>query len=327
MAYSAGGLIEATDYNTFVSTGSPNLNSFWGAGSTSTGWGQTALSTVSAGGLVSATNWASLVNTLSAAGAHTNTTITSRTAPTAGGLVQILSNLSTDITNINTNRNNAAASGTEFIGWTGTSSKTTATGSGQDPWTITFTHTITWANANSARYFFNAGGRIKWQTRKSSTGTVADAEWNNMANTLNGSIFITGLGASKTIAAVAYTGTTRVGGTGTPAVLTTATGWYNLTTSDTEIYRQNSATFPYTGQFIRLEARTAGTGTQLILTTTWSDPGSVGQSYAASNISGGTATTGVTFGTAPATVVTYFPPSTINLANSWGTPTVVASVA
>jgi hypothetical protein len=327
MAYSLGGLIEATDYNNFVGNTAAGLNRVWSAGATDHGYGQSSITTVSAGGLVSATNWATLVNTLAAVGSHQGTALTSRTAPTAGGLVQVLANVSADITSVTTNRNNAAASGTEFIGWTGTSSKTTATGSGQAAWTITFTHTITWANAASARYFFNAGGRIKWQTRKSSTGTPADAEWNNMANTLNGSIFITGVGASKTIAAVAYTGTTKSGGTGTPAVLTTATGWYNLTTSDTEIYRQNSATFPYTGQFIRLQAKTAGTGTQLVLTTTWSDPGSVGQSYAASNISGGTATTGVTFGTAPATVVTYFPPSTNQLTNTWGTPTVVASVA
>jgi hypothetical protein len=317
MAYSSGGLIEATDYNTFANTGSPNVNSFWAVGTGDSGWGQTALSTVSVGGEVTATNWASLVNTLSSAGSQTNTTITSRAAPTAGNLVQVLSNLSTDITNINNNRQNAAANGSEFTGWTGTNSKTTTT---SGAFTLTFTNTVTWANANAARYFFNAGGRIRIQVGKSSTGNFGDPEWNDLAGTLCGDIFITGGTATQTIAGTNYTGTTRIGGTGTPTVLATATGWYDLTTSDVTVYQQFADTAPYTGNFIRHNLRTAGTGTQLVITTTWSNP-------EGDTISGGTAPTGATKGTAPCTIVTYFPPSTTFLTNSWGTPTVAATVA
>jgi hypothetical protein len=187
-----------------------------------------------------------------------------------------------------------------------------------------FTHTITWVSANAARYFFNAGGRIKWETSKTSTGTVADPEWNDLANTLVGDIFITG--GNQTIVGTTYTGTTKSGGTGSPNTLLTTTGWYNLTTSDTLIYKQFADTAPYTGQFIQIQAKTAGSGSQLILTTTWTDPGGspIGSTDA---ITGGTATSGITFGTAPSTVVTYFPPSTAQLTNSWGTPTVAASVA
>lgn len=325
MSYISGGLIEAVDYNGFTTDASTGLNRFWSTGSTTSGWGQTALSSVSVGATVTATNWASLVNTLGSAGSHTNTTITSRSAPTTGTLIQILANVSTDINNINTNRGNAALSGSQFTGWTGTSSKTTATGSGRTAWTITFTHTITWASADAARYFFNAGGRIKWETSKTSTGTEADDEWNDLANTLVGDLFITGGASTQTIAGTAYTGVTKSGGTGTPTTLLTTAGWYNLITTDTIIYQQFADTFPYTGQFIRVQARTAGAGTQLILTTVWSDPGGA-EPYASDNISGGTATTGITFGTAPATVVTYFPPSSTYLTTaSWGTPTVAAT--
>ena len=73
MAYSVGGLIEAADFNGFVSTNAANINGFWGSGATDTGWGQTALGTVATGGIVAATNWSSLVNTLSAAGSQTGT--------------------------------------------------------------------------------------------------------------------------------------------------------------------------------------------------------------------------------------------------------------
>ena len=328
MTYSVGGLIQATDYNGFVSTTSgANVNGIWGAGSTDSGYGQTALSTVSAAGTVTATQWASLVNTVSSMASHQGTTVTARSAPVTGNIITILSNLNTDLTTLTTNRGNAAASGAQFTGWTGTSSKTTPTGEGADfAWFITFTHTITWASAAAARYFFNAGGRIKWETSKTADVTAADTEWNDLANTLVGDIYITGGTGTQTIAGTAYTGTTKIGGTGSPNTLLTTTGWYDLTTSETVIYQQYADTAPYTGQFIRLGAYTAGSGTQLVLRTVWLDPGGSGAG-SSDNISGGTATTGISFGTAPATVVTYFPPSTTYLTAAWGTPTVAATTA
>lgn len=316
MAYSAGGLIEAVDYNGFVSTNAANLNGFWSTGSTNSGWGQTALATVSAGALVSATNWASLVNTLSSAGSHTNTAITSRAAPTAGNLVQVLSNLNTDITNINTNRRNAVANGAQFTGYTGTNSKTTATSAGA--WSITITNTVTFANANAARYFFNAGGRIRIQSVKTATGQTGDPEWNDLA-TKTGDIFITAGQVTQTIAGVNYTGTTRIGGSNAPNILATTTGWHNLTTTNTNIFKLFADTAPYTNNFIQYAARTNADRTQLIITATWSNP-------EGDPISGGTAPSGATGGTAPATIVTYFPPSTTHLTASWGTPTVAATM-
>lgn len=324
MSYTSGGLIEATDYNGFVGNTTTGLNRIWATGSADYGYGQTALATVAVADLVSAVNWASLVNTLSTTASHQGTSITSRVAPVTGDIISILSNVSTDITNLTNARGNAAASGSQYTAWTGTSSKTSNTGSGTSAWTITFTHTVSWASANAARYFFNAGGRIKWETSKTSTGTDADPEWNDLANTLVGDIYITGGTATQTIAGTAYTGTTKSGGTGTPDVLQTTVGWYDLTTSDTTIYRQYADTAPYTGQYIQINAKTAGSGTQLVLTTTWVDPGG---GTITDVITGGTATSGISFGTAPATVVTYFPPSTTYLSNSWGTPTVAATVA
>jgi len=327
MSYTSGGLIEATDYNNFV-TASPNgVNQWWGTGAGGTaGWGQTDLSTVSAGATVAATNWASLVNTLSSGGSQTNTAITSRSAPTTGTLISVLSNVSTDLTNIYNNRANAALSGSQFTSWTGTSSKTTGTGSVRNAWTITFTHTITWASAAAARYFFNAGGRIKIETSKTSTGLDADEEWNDLANTLMSDLFITAGFTTQTIAGASYTGLTRSGGTGTPTINLTTAGWYNIGTTATDIYRQFADTFPYTGNYINVAATRSIGGNSLTLTTTWVSPAGFAN-YAQTAISGGTATTGISFGTAPATIVTYFPPSTTYLTNSWGTPTVAATTA
>jgi len=331
MTYTAGSLIVATDYNGFVSTNGANVNGIWSTGAATAGYGETALSTVSAAATITASQWATLNSKVSAMASHQGTTITSRSNPVVGDTIAILANMATDITNITSARGNAAASGAQTTSFTGSTSKTTDTGSGSTPWTITFTHTITWASANAARYFFNAGGRIKWETNKTSTGNLADAEWNDLANTLVGDIYITAgdVLSPQTIAATSYSGTTKVGGTGTPVTLTTATGWYNLLTSDTLIYKQFADTAPYTGQFIAVNAKTAGTGTQLVLTTTWVDPGGSGVG-SSDVITGGTATASpfTTFGTAPTTLVTLFVPSSTYLTSAaWGTPTIAAAVA
>ena len=330
MTYTVGGLIEATDYNGFANASANNINKVWSTGTGDSGWGQTALSTVSTGGTVTATSWAALVANLATAGQQTSSTLTSRTQPVTGNVIAILANVATDINTITLNRGNAAASGTEYGVFSGTTSKTTATGSGQAAWTITFTHTVTFASADALRYFFNAGGIVRLKYGKSSTGTDHDPDWNTLAGQC-GSISLTGRvnSNSQLIAGTTYTGTTRIGGTGgTQTTLATTTGWYNLTGSPTTIFQLNSTTSPYTPEFIRTTA-TATSTTVLTLVTTWVDDGTSAPGTTA-NISGGSATnspsTTIT-GDAPTTLVTYIPPSTTYLSATWGTPTIAASVS
>ena len=330
MTYTAGSEILAADYNTFAGNTTAGLNRVWSTGAGDAGWGQTDIATVAAAGTVTATQWATIVNNLATSGTQTGTTLTSRTAPVTGNVISILANVSTDITSVTTARGNAIASGTEYGTFTGNVSKTTATGSGQAAWTITFTHTVTFPSANQARYFWNAGGIVRLKYGKTSTGTDADADWNQLAGWC-GSVNLTGRvnSNSQTIAGQVYTGSTRIGGTGgtlTPGQ--TTIGWYDLTTSPTTIFQLNDTVSPYTTNFIRTQA-TATSSTVLTLTTVWSDDGTavVG---ANANITGGTATSSgnVTItGSAPTTLVTYLPPSSATLTNSWGTPTIAASVA
>jgi len=325
MTYSSGGLIQAADYNTFAT----NLNAVWSTGAGNSGWGQTSIAAVSTGGTITATNWATLVNSLSISGGQTSTAITSRAAPVTGNVIAILANVATDITSVTANRANAASSGTEVGYASGTTSKTTVTGAGQAAWTITFTHTVTFPSADQARYFWNAGGRVRLQFGKSSTGTDIDPDWNTFAGQ-PGSIYLTGIAGSKTIAAVAYTGTTRIGGAGgTQTTLSTATGWYDLTGTPVTIFQLNNAASPYTGEFIRTNA--SANATALILSTVWNQP-AVTLPGTTANISGGTAPAvgAITIGaaTAPTTLCTYFPPSTAQgLGNTWGTPSIVAATA
>ena len=320
MTYTSGSLIVATDYNGFVNdTAGANVNDIWATGATDKGYGQTAISTVAATNTITATQWASLVNNLASLGSHQGTAITSRAAPTVGTTISILSAVNTDLTNCTTNRGNAAGRGSQYTGWTGTNSKTSST---TGAFTITFTNTITFSSAAAARYFWNAGGLVKIQVGKSATGQTGDPEWNDLATTLCGAIFISGRvnSAAQTIAGTSYSGTKQVGGTGTPATLATTTGWYTLTAGAgaTIVYKQFADTSPYTSNYIQHTlAKGAGADT-LVISTTWVNA-------EGDTISGGTAASGATPGTAPCTIVTYYPPSTTYLTNSWGTPTVAAT--
>lgn len=324
MTYTVGSRILATDFNGFVSTDvGGNINATWNST-----YGQTALGTVSANTKVTATNWSSLVNTLSTQGAHQATAITARTAPQTGNLIAILSSLQTDITNTYNNRYNAYAVGSQYTAWTGTNSKTTDTvpSPDNDAWTLTFTNTVTFASTTAANNFFGAGGLIKLQFSKLSTGYDNDVYWNNFIPKC-GDIYLSSTGASKTIAGVAYTGTTRIGGVGAANILATGTGYAQLTGSPTTIFELNPTDYLYTSSYVRVQASVSGS--VLTLTTTWFQQARAPGPYPdvrATSISGGSATSGGTFGTAPATLCTYFPPETTYLTNTWGTPTVAASV-
>jgi hypothetical protein len=327
MTYTAGSLILATDYNTFAAGAGNNINNVWGTGSGTTGYGQsTILSNVSPAGTVTATQWASLNSRITSMANHQGSTITSRTNPVAGNTIAILANLSTDINTITLNKGNAYALGTQNTAWTGTSSYTSNVVTGNS-WVLTFRHDVTFANTSAARYFFNGGGLIKWQTSKTSTGQPSDTEWNALAGTATGAIYISTGGYTQTLAGNAYTGTTKVGGTGTPTVLTTGTGFNQLTTANTTLYTQYSNVYGYTNDFITMAANVNSNASPTVMTfwTRWNGA-PVSAYHPSANITGGTATTGITFGTAPSTVVTYFPPETTYLTEAaGGTPTVVAT--
>lgn len=321
MTYSTGGLIEATDYNGFASTTvNGNVNAIWGnVGSANYGYGQTTtLATAAVGATVTATEWANLVNRITSIGNHTGVTITSRTAPAAGNTISILSNLATDLSNLWTSRANAASSGATISPATGTWWQ--ASNTPNTAWTITVTHTITFANTSAASWFFNSGGLIKLKNDKTSTGTEADTDWNNTASTLCGTIFLSGINTAHSISGTAYTGTTKSGGTGTPTTLATTTGWFNLTTANTTLYDQYSATAPYTGDHIQVLAKVDSNTapTTLTLSTLWinastATPGST------EIITGGVA------GVGPTTVVNYVAPETTYLSNTWGAITISAT--
>lgn len=80
MSYSQGGLIQASDYNSIVgsnSTTAGTINYVLSTGNGQYGYGQTALTTVSQAGLVTATQWSTAIGKLNSLSAHQTTNLLS----------------------------------------------------------------------------------------------------------------------------------------------------------------------------------------------------------------------------------------------------------
>jgi hypothetical protein len=219
--------------------------------------------------------------------AHQGSLISNPANPTVGQDIAVISTIPGDITTLQTNRLNAAANGTD--------GSNTIVGIGS--WTTNTVHTgrLTWTSANHARYFFNAGGQIRISFARSG-GTVhsKNTEWTNLC-TACGTLVFTARGMSKS------------GGSGTPTT-EIDDGWYDISTSYVQKFKQFEATSPYTLNYIGVEFRTAGTGTQLEVRVTYQDDAT---DTSPDDTVDGTLTT------------TYLerPPSTANLTDSWGNPT------
>lgn len=315
MSYAQFDLIEATDYNTLVggnpTTTSGRLNTVWATGGTNAGYGQTAVPNVAVSGTVTASQWAALVNNTANSASHQGTSITSVTAPSSGGTITFLSAIPTNLTTIFNSRLNAAGQGS-------TTSNSVATSS---TWTniATFTHTVTFASGDAARYFFNAGGQLRVTCSHANNTAGINLLLNNLASNVGTVVLSSPTSGAVTIGGVSYNGVTKIGGGGNAPTISTNSGYYALSTANTTLFTQTASTGPsgYLSTFIRVIARTNGTvgtngdvGNVITIFTIWDE-----------------IPDGLTVGTGSTTTVTITPPSSTFLPTaSWGTPTVTGSV-
>jgi hypothetical protein len=253
MAYSQGGLIDANDYNSIVGT-SPSstanrINTVWAVGNGQYGYGQTAISQVSSAGLVTATQWATAINNLNSIRTHQSGSGTGIGAPTSGSLATYLSTFQTNVNSAYTNALTFASQGTTTTGTNNATGKTNATT--QSAIAFTVTRTATFASADQARYFFNAGGQLNF---------VISSVTNNDATTRSGdmvTLLATNLGGVSAFRAASNGGRTGTGGTVNTAA--TSIGYYGLTTSNQVLSQITSATAGYTGDYVYLGAQSNGT--------------------------------------------------------------------
>lgn len=316
MTYSSGSLIIDDDYNIFATGNADgsgdnnvaNLNTVWGTGTSDKGWGQASpVAAVTAGSTITATQWATLVNRMTTEANHTGTSITAIAAPSAGNLIEVFTALSANITSIFNGRNNAAAVGTTTT-LNGAVTRSTAWAT-----SVTATHTVTFSSAAAMRYFFNAGGRITWSCSRSGGSTNdKNTSWTNLCTACGTLNWTTGT-STQTIAGSSYTGTTKVGGSGSPTTLLTGTGFYDLLTTDTEVFKQFSSTYLYTANYITVNVKlnnSPGSSTVMTITVLFSDV----EATPEENVDGDLTST-----------VTAVAPSTTYLSDTWGNPTLSSS--
>lgn len=260
MTYSSGGLISATDYNTLVgsnSTTAGTINYVWDTGNGQFGYGQGAVAAVSVSSTVTATQWSTMLNALNRCLQHQSGSGASL-GPlnyTAGSVITAFANVVTGNTTINTNK--LSFNATRGATTTGSNLDKAYTTEGA---TMSHTITVTFASADQARYFFNAGGRLSLVCSQAGD-FVANAKETNWATLINaiGTIHLDQLDSTRT---------------GTGETLTTnglAIGYWDLTTVNQTLLRLTDDTAPYTANYIDIFAKVAGVagsngglGTQVI---------------------------------------------------------------
>lgn len=308
MTYSSGGLIQASDYNTLAwgsaaggtYVDSDNLAVVWGTGTGRYGYGQSTSSftQVSTTGVVTAAQWTGLLGQMTAAKNHNGATFGAMAASvTAGTVISYINTVASNLTALR------GAVGTSTGALTN-SAATTYTGPTTWQTSTVCTHTVTFASADAARYFFNAGGQLRLSFSVP-TGNARANEWNDTA-TKCGTIII------------GYRNTTKSGGLNTPTTLLNANngGYWNLTTTDVVHFKQFADSAPYTTNYIQVAAKWSGTAANggypvLTLTTTYAD------------VQDNTFQQSV--GVAASTSLVVSSPPTTYLTNTWGTPTVSGS--
>ena len=308
MAYSLGGTIEATDYNSRVNT----INSVWATGTSDSGYGQTALTTTAVGSTVTATQWATLISTLSAITYHQAGAGIGITQPTAGNTIQWLTTLDSFINVIYANRLNASITGAGVTNAIGSmSSATTWFTSSIKECTVTFSST------NAARYFFNTGGSLAFSltqafvSPQTSFANVKSADWASFYSSTVGTILIKAKTNSRT--GTGGDSNNTVPGNPTPPT-SNAVGYYNLTTVYQTLFYigSTSATADYGNNLFTIEAKLGATPNIIQVRCSSYD-------YAADSTGTGNFNDSIqglnTLNSG------WIPPETTYITNTWGTPT------
>jgi hypothetical protein len=314
MTYAQGSLIDAADYNEFLgvntSTNTSTFHAVWAWGNGSRGYGQTPISNVAVSSLVTAVQWATLINNVNSANLHITNTSSGLTANTAGQLIGHSAGLPVTITRLNQDRllfatNSAVianqSSLTAYPAWVVASTSATLTRS--------FGANVAFASPDQARFFFNAGGRLKFN---------CSAVNNAGANSRSAAV----VDLFNQAGGIAIFGANTNGGrTGTGGTLNsndTAKGYYEATIANITLVSVTSTTSSYTSDSVTITYRTNGTQGQ------HNDNGTILSFWINISSSQGTGASSFDDGinVTPTVTVDVSPPESVNLTDSWGAVTV-----
>ena len=255
MSAGVGSTIEKADYDTIKA----KVDLVFGTGSGQTGYGQSITSpTVSAGSVIYAASWLALRNDMVKCRQHQGITVSNSSATDGANLLVPASGNS--ITEALRNQfnlfSNTITSDKFLIGASQYSSEGLITGTLSTAWNGTLTHTVTISStADNIRQFFNAGGKIRVSANRSGgSASSKNTTWDTMFTQMGEFI-------------MDYTQTTYTGATASGS----ATGWFDLTTSDVLIAQKNAPAGSYAENRYYIYARRDAGSTQLILTIQFAD--------------------------------------------------------
>ena len=276
MGYIAGDTITGDQYNIFVnnSTSPFGYNHFAGTGSGAYGLGQTHITTVTGGhDTISATQWNTLLTGMDNIVNHTNVSATARTQVAAGDTIAIKTAVETDLATLAAAVEGGSTSATALD----TNAVGTSTNSGTWNSTSTIERSVTFADADKMRHFFNAGGKIRIDpTCVTGIDGNKDTVFNDLTTTATGNLDI----GSKT--------STRSGSGETLTTNGLSLGFHDLTTSYQTILKLTSDNSGYTSNAVEYQAKLdAAVGTAVTITVKMisTDP-SGDDTYTSGNTSG-----------------------------------------
>ena len=245
MAYVAGSKILDGEYNTFVNSSSApyGYNHFAGTGALNYGLGQSAISTVSVGGTITAAEWNSLFTGMDNIANHTNDTLTSTAARSAGDTIAIKSALEADLASLAAEVAGGSTSATAVSAGSELQSSTSDT-----RWVGSHIveHSITFASNNALRWFFNAGGTMRMTFTRNSNGGGSATSKDSSVDEL-----ITAIGNFDLKAATS----TRSGSGETVTTNGLANGVFDLGTGYTVLLKLTQSSGTYTSMYIDIQAK------------------------------------------------------------------------
>ena len=244
MGYVAGETILDDEYNNFLSgssAGAYGINHVFGTGTAGYGLGQTELIGTSAGTTITAAKWNALFTAMADTANHTNDSLSSTAARSAGDPIAVVSALQTDL---NTLAASVAA---------GSVNATAIADGGEDLSTVASavfdtSHicetTYTFAGGDEVRWFFNAGGMCRIKLT------------NNASNSTSKDTVVTALIASMGNFDLKATLSSRSGSGNTATTSATTTGYYDLSTSYTTLLHLEEDAGTYANNIeLKIEAK------------------------------------------------------------------------
>ena len=278
MGYVTGETILDDEYNTFVnSSSSPyGYNHFAGTGALAYGLGQTALATVGAGDTVTASQWNSLFTGMDNIANHTNDTLTSTAARTAGEPIAIKSALVADLASLAAE---VAGGSTSASAISESAELESAAASSRWNASHVVEQSITFANNNQLRWFFNAGGTMRMKMTRTGNGggsaTSKDSSVDEMISAI-GNFDL----KSQT--------STRSGSGETVTTNGLSNGLYDLGTGYTVLLKLTQSSGTYTSMYVQISAKlNAAVASAVTVTMKWEtfDPDGGDSQYTSGNLS------------------------------------------